>query len=63
MRKARRGELVNFTGIDSEYEAPELPEILLNTTIFSPEECVDQILSSIENGVPVQSSNGSRVVR
>ncbi len=61
--KARRGELVNFTGIDSEYEAPELPEILLNTTIFSPEECVDQILSSIENGVPVQSSNGSRVVR
>jgi bifunctional enzyme CysN/CysC len=30
--KARRGELVNFTGIDSPYEAPESPEIHLDTS-------------------------------
>jgi bifunctional enzyme CysN/CysC len=30
-RKARRGELVNFTGIDSPYEAPEQPEIVVRT--------------------------------
>src|SRR4029434_3465518 len=31
-RKARRGELKNFTGIDSPYEVPEAPEIHLDTT-------------------------------
>jgi bifunctional enzyme CysN/CysC len=31
-RKARRGELPNFTGIDSPYEAPEAPEVRLDTT-------------------------------
>jgi bifunctional enzyme CysN/CysC len=31
-RKARRGELPNFTGIDSPYEAPEAPEFHLHTT-------------------------------
>ena len=43
--KARRGELANFTGIDSAYEAPESPEIHLDTTQLGPEDCVDRILS------------------
>ena len=43
--KARRGELVNFTGIDSDYEPPEAPEIRLDTVAKSPDECVDLILS------------------
>ena len=43
--KARRGELVNFTGIDSDYEPPESPEIRLDTIAHSVEECVDRILS------------------
>ena len=30
-RKARRGELKNFTGIDSPYEAPENPELRVDT--------------------------------
>jgi bifunctional enzyme CysN/CysC len=38
--KARRGELKNFTGIDSAYEAPESPEIHLRTAQSSPEESV-----------------------
>jgi bifunctional enzyme CysN/CysC len=51
--KAHRGELVNFTGIDSPYEPPESPEVHLQTMTESPEECVNrilQILESIEAG-------------
>ena len=43
-RKARRGELRNFTGVDSPYEPPESPEIVLNTTALSPEESAERIL-------------------
>lgn len=43
-KKARRGELPNFTGIDSAYEVPEIPEIELKTSERSVEECVEQIL-------------------
>jgi bifunctional enzyme CysN/CysC len=46
--KARRGELVNFTGIDSAYEPPESPEIHLNTVTHSLEECVDRIISYLD---------------
>jgi bifunctional enzyme CysN/CysC len=42
--KARRGELKNFTGIDSAYEPPESAEIDLRTTGLAPETCVDQII-------------------
>ncbi len=42
--KARRGELKNFTGIDSPYEAPENPEVSLDTLQFTPEACVEQLL-------------------
>jgi bifunctional enzyme CysN/CysC len=41
--KARRGELKNFTGIDSDYEPPQSPEIHLRTIEAKPEACVDQI--------------------
>jgi bifunctional enzyme CysN/CysC len=49
--KARRGELVNFTGIDSTYEPPESPEIHLNTLTDSLEECVDRVISFLEHGL------------
>jgi bifunctional enzyme CysN/CysC len=42
--KARRGELKNFTGIDSEYEPPQSEEIHLRPTELAPEGCVDQII-------------------
>jgi len=42
--KARRGELKNFTGIDSDYEPPLAPEIHLRTIEAKPEACVDQIV-------------------
>ena len=46
--KARRGELINFTGIDSEYERPTSPEIHLETLSRTPEQCVDRILAALE---------------
>jgi bifunctional enzyme CysN/CysC len=42
--KARRGELKNFTGIDSNYEPPEAPEIHLKTVEMRPEACIDEIV-------------------
>jgi len=42
--KARRGELKNFTGIDSVYERPECPDLVLDTCSYSVEECVEQII-------------------
>jgi bifunctional enzyme CysN/CysC len=43
-RKARRGELKNFTGIDSPYEAPEAPEIRLDAANMTPEAAADQVI-------------------
>jgi bifunctional enzyme CysN/CysC len=40
-RKARRGELKHFTGIDSPYEKPENPEIVIDTTSMSVQESAD----------------------
>jgi bifunctional enzyme CysN/CysC len=46
--KARRGELRNFTGIDSEYEPPLSPDLHLHTPSLTPEECVDRILALLQ---------------
>lgn len=43
--KARQGKLANFTGIDSPYETPVLPEMTLNTLEDKPEACVSKLLS------------------
>lgn len=43
-RKARRGELKNFTGIDSPYEEPTGAECVLNTNETTPEECADKVI-------------------
>jgi bifunctional enzyme CysN/CysC len=42
--KARRGELKNFTGIDSPYEAPEQPELHIDTARESPEAAAERIV-------------------
>ncbi|MBU0864345.1 MAG: sulfate adenylyltransferase subunit CysN [Alphaproteobacteria bacterium] len=46
-KKARAGQLKNFTGIDSPYEAPETPEIRIDTTAMSPEEAADLIVDRL----------------
>jgi adenylyl-sulfate kinase len=45
---ARRGQLRNFTGIDSPYESPEHPEIRLDTTVLSAEDCALLVLDTLE---------------
>jgi len=45
--KARRGELKNFTGIDAPYEAPEHPEVRINTTQTGPNQAVDQVIDAL----------------
>ena len=43
-KKARRGDLPHFTGIDSPYEAPESADLRLDTSELSVEQCVDRLL-------------------
>ena len=59
--KARRGELANFTGIDSPYEPPEKPDLRIDTTELSPDEAADAVVGLLRAhrsrlpGVPVQA--------
>jgi len=46
-KKARRGELKNFTGIDSPYEPPEHPEIYIDTTLATAEESASMIVAQL----------------
>ena len=46
--KARRGELLHFTGIDSPYEPPDNPELRLETMQLTPEAAAERVLRKIE---------------
>jgi bifunctional enzyme CysN/CysC len=46
-KKARAGNLKNFTGIDSPYEVPESPEITIDTAKMTADEAADLIISKI----------------
>jgi bifunctional enzyme CysN/CysC len=46
-RKARQGELANFTGVDSPYERPENPELRIDTTEVSPEEAANRLVQQL----------------
>jgi bifunctional enzyme CysN/CysC len=46
-RKARAGEISNFTGIDSPYEVPQVPEVHLNTRHTELEAMVEQLVESV----------------
>ena len=51
-KKARAGNLKNFTGIDSPYEAPENPEIEINTAEMSVEDAAERVINGlIESGI------------
>ncbi|MEM9746644.1 MAG: sulfate adenylyltransferase subunit CysN [Actinomycetota bacterium] len=47
--KARRGELANFTGIDSPYELPESPEVALDTSTMTAEEAADVVVAELRS--------------
>jgi adenylylsulfate kinase-like enzyme len=46
-RKARKGELPEFTGISAPYEPPEAPALKLDTGAESIARCVDQLLDAV----------------
>ena len=48
-KKARNGELDHFTGVTSPYEVPQHAEVVIDTSKYSVEACVDQILEQLEN--------------
>ncbi len=49
-KKARAGEIKNFTGIDSDYEPPENAEIVLKTADYAVEELADQVIEYLKAG-------------
>ena len=46
-KKARAGNLKNFTGIDSPYEAPEAAEVVLNTSEMSAEDAAERVVQAL----------------
>lgn len=44
-KKARLGEIKNFTGIDQIYEPPQSPELVISTISKSPEECANELVN------------------
>lgn len=48
-KKARSGEIRDFTGIDSPYESPANPELTINTSTQSVEECVQTVIAYLVN--------------
>ena len=50
-KKARQGEIRQFTGIDQPYEEPTNPEIIIDTNVLSIQECVEIITSHLFNKV------------
>lgn len=46
-RKARRGELKNFTGVDAPYETPENPDLVLPTAVHTPSELAKMVLNAL----------------
>jgi adenylylsulfate kinase len=60
-RRARAGEIPNFTGISSPYEAPEAPKVVLETDRHSVNECVEQLVEYLEERGVLQPVSQSTV--
>ncbi|MFN5909821.1 MAG: adenylyl-sulfate kinase [Bacteroidota bacterium] len=52
--KARKGEIQNFTGIDSPYEVPRNPEITIDTEFCTPESAIEQIIDLLRDREIIQ---------
>jgi sulfate adenylyltransferase len=56
--KARAGVVKDFTGISDPYEEPVAPEVSIDTTDLSPEECAQQVLLAVEKAGYIGPENG-----
>jgi len=57
-KKARRGELFNFTGVDSPYEPPTDPEMRIDTTQIAPEAAADAVIDLLQGLGPPEPDPG-----
>jgi adenylyl-sulfate kinase len=48
-KKARKGEIKNFTGVDSEYEIPTSAEVIIDSVALNIEECADQVIHYLKD--------------
>ncbi|CAN5908411.1 hypothetical protein BH23GEM7_BH23GEM7_20060 [soil metagenome] len=55
-QKALQGEIPSFTGISSPYEAPERPEMRVETDVYTPSEIVEQVLARLRHEGIVRSA-------
>ena len=58
-RRARAGEIANFTGISAPYEAPESPALVVDTAVLGVDDAVDALVSYVRRSL---DANRSRVV-
>jgi len=58
-KKARAGEIKNYTGIDSPYQAPEKPELIVETDKLSLQESVDAVIKLLHERGMIQSGQQS----
>lgn len=56
-KKARAGEIPNFTGVSDPYEAPENPELVVKTGICTPQEAALEIIALLESRGKIQSQS------
>jgi adenylylsulfate kinase len=56
-QKARAGQISEFTGISSPYEAPENPELVVKTGTLTLEDCVNEVISALAQQGIIQSSS------
>lgn len=61
--KARRGEIQDFTGIDDPYEAPDSPDVALDTVSFTPEENARLIVDFMKGKGFIRVAEASPIVR
>lgn len=55
-KRARKGEVKNFTGIDSPFETPQHPDLEIRTDVNSIEECHNQLVDKIISKVKLENS-------
>lgn len=56
-KKARKGEIKQFTGIDSPYETPENPDLVVDTEANDIDTCIAQIVNYIESNIAVKKND------
>ena len=55
-KKARLGEILDFTGIDSPYEVPKKSDLVIDTKNLSIDESVEKLFNYIINKIPINKS-------